>query len=158
VLNLVREIQARLGLSILFISHNLALVRYVSDVIAVMYLGRIVEVAPTAQLISNPQHPYTRALLDAVPRFGAARQDELSVLDTDPPDPHQPPTGCHFHPRCPVGPVVWAGREMCAEDDPRLGAPERAHHAACHFAGQPPGAPGSSPGTKIGAGSQTVRR
>jgi len=138
VLNLVREIQGRLGVSILFISHNLALVRYVSDVIAVMYLGRIIEVAPAAELISRPQHPYTKALLDAVPRFGGERSGDSSMLDADPPDPHEPPSGCHFHPRCPVGPAVRADRKICLEVDPRLGAAERPHQAACHFAGVPP--------------------
>jgi peptide/nickel transport system ATP-binding protein len=135
VLNLVREIQARLGLSMLFISHNLALVRYVSDVVAVMYLGRVVETAPVEELVSQPRHPYTRSLLDAVPVLGDARREDSPELDGDPADPYAPPPGCHFHPRCPVGPLVLPDRAVCATDDPHAGAPARPHGAACHFVG-----------------------
>ena len=133
ILNLIRDIQVRLGLSMLYISHNLALVRYISDVVAVMYLGRIVEIARTEELTSRPRHPYTRALLNAVPTFGAARSQEPSTLDADPPDPHAPPTGCHFHPRCPIGPRMFPERAVCASEDPRIRADSRSHRATCHF-------------------------
>lgn len=157
VLNLVRDIQTRSGTSMLFISHNLEVVRYVSDVIAVMYLGRIVEAAPTEELLARPRHPYTRALLAAVPRLGRSWQEiGTPVGDLDAPDPHHPPAGCRFHPRCPLGPRADASRAVCLTLDPQPGAAERPHGAACHFADDPaaadglvplgpaPGAPGSA--------------
>jgi peptide/nickel transport system ATP-binding protein len=144
VLNLVRDLQRRLGLSMLFISHNLAVVRYLSDVIAVMYLGRIVEVGPTDQLLADPQHPYTRDLLAAAPSLGSATlvdggpvDDEVAPgLDTEPADPHHPPAGCRYHPRCPIGPLVRPERTVCVEVDPDEGAEARPHRAACHFPGR----------------------
>ncbi|MGH1565762.1 ABC transporter ATP-binding protein [Mumia sp. DW29H23] len=135
VLNLVRDVQRQLGLSMLFISHNLAVVRYLSDFVAVMYLGRIVEAGPTDRVLADPQHPYTRDLLGAAP----ARHEPVaavgpeSVADVEPPDPHDPPHGCRYHPRCPVGPLVVAGRDVCTTDDPSVGADQRPHDAACHF-------------------------
>ncbi len=138
ILNLLRDLQARLGLTVLFISHNLAVVRYVSDSIAVMYLGRIVEVAATDELLDRPQHPYTRALLDAIPQFGAPPlMDAAALLDAEPPDPHDPPPGCRFHTRCPIGPLADPGRTICLTDDPDSGAAGRLHRAACHFADRP---------------------
>ena len=134
ILNLLRELRERRGVSILFISHNLAVVRYVSDVVGVMYLGRLVECAPTDQLVSQPQHPYTKALLDAVPTVGGARAVASAVLDEEAADPHAPPSGCHFHPRCPVGPMVHPDRSVCVTEDPWTGAADREHRAACHFA------------------------
>jgi peptide/nickel transport system ATP-binding protein len=139
VLNLVRRVHRELGLSMLFISHNLAVVRFVSDYIAVMYLGRVVEFGPTADVLADPQHPYTRSLLDSSPKLGETflrTKDER--LQTDPSDPHEPPPGCRFHPRCAVGPLVLANREICLTDDPSAGAGDRPHHAACHFAGTAP--------------------
>lgn len=139
MLNLVREIRRELGLAMLFISHNLSVVRYVSDVVAVMYLGRVVETAPTRDLLENPQHPYTRTLLDSVPRLGAAPvaawadPEVRRVMRQDPADPHHPPPGCRFHPRCPVGPLLRHDREVCRDRDPTAGAAGRAHAAACHF-------------------------
>jgi peptide/nickel transport system ATP-binding protein len=132
VLNLMRELREELGISMIFVSHNLATVRYVSDVLAVMYLGRIVEVGPTELVVSSPQHPYTRALLAAVPRLGDSVSTELEL--GEPPDPHDPPPGCPFHPRCPVGPAVMRDRTICIEHDPRDGADARVHHTSCHFA------------------------
>jgi peptide/nickel transport system ATP-binding protein len=135
VLNLMRELRRELGISMMFVSHNLATVRYVSESLAVMYLGRVVEVGPTEDVVSDPQHPYTRALLDAVPRLGDALTSEPPELELgDPPDPHNPPAGCHFHPRCPVGPTVLPERRICIEQDPREGSGARRHHAFCHFA------------------------
>jgi peptide/nickel transport system ATP-binding protein len=138
VLNLVRDLQRRLGLSLLFISHNLAVVRYLSDVIAVMYMGRIVEVGPTDQVLTDPQHPYTRDLLAAAPSLGSAmllEDDTAAGLDSEPADPHHPPAGCHYHPRCPIGPLVRPDRTACVEVDPNEGAAARPHQAACHFPG-----------------------
>jgi peptide/nickel transport system ATP-binding protein len=149
VLNLMRELRRELGISMMFVSHNLATVRYVSDSLAVMYLGRIVEVGPTETVVSEPQHPYTRALLASVPRVRGAS----GVADVDlgePPDPHRPPAGCHFHPRCPIGPVVEPERRICIEQDPRDGAAARLHHTSCHFATASPGRdPAASAGEEL---------
>ncbi|MEU0555057.1 ABC transporter ATP-binding protein [Dactylosporangium sp. NPDC006015] len=144
VLNLVRDLQRRLGLSMLFISHNLAVVRYVSDVLAVMYLGRIVECGPVDDVLGDPQHPYTRQLLASAPQPGGPRPALLgtltgtkAVLDAaEPTDPHHPPAGCRFHPRCPAGPLVLQ-RDVCRDTEPD-GAAHR-HLAACHFAAPRPG-------------------
>jgi peptide/nickel transport system ATP-binding protein len=101
-----------------------------------MYLGRVVEIGPTETVVSDPRHPYTQALLAAVPRLGAAAAGGPAHLELgDPPDPHDPPPGCHFHPRCPVGPRALPEREICVERDPREGAGERPHRTFCHFAG-----------------------
>jgi peptide/nickel transport system ATP-binding protein len=139
VLNLVQDLRRQIGLSMLFISHNLAVVRYVSDIIAVMYLGRIVEYGSVDEVLGDPQHPYTRELLAAAPRPGGAflavPEDDpalLAVADTEPADPHHPPAGCRFHPRCPVGPLVRPDRRVCLTSEPSA-APHR-HRAACHFA------------------------
>jgi peptide/nickel transport system ATP-binding protein len=132
VLNLMRELRDELGISMIFVSHNLATVRYVSDAIAVTYLGRIVEAGPSEELVADPQHPYTRALLYAVPSLGGSIPTDVEL--GDPPDPHDPPAGCHFHPRCPIGPRSRPERTVCVEQDPREGAERRARHALCHFA------------------------
>ncbi|HEU5161216.1 MAG TPA: ABC transporter ATP-binding protein [Streptosporangiaceae bacterium] len=141
VLNLVRDLRRQLGLTMLFISHNLAVVRYVSDVIAVMYLGRIVEAGPAEQVLTEPRHPYTRTLLDAAPRFDAGLDDPVPadspLLDDEPPSPHDPPPGCRFHRRCPIGPLTTPERTICVEQDPQAGAADRPHRAACHFASEP---------------------
>jgi peptide/nickel transport system ATP-binding protein len=134
VLNLIRDLQQELGLSLLFVSHNLATVRYVSDIVAVMYFGRIVEIGPADEIASIPQHPYTRMLLASVPRLGEELNAPPPSDANEPPDPHDPPAGCPFHPRCPVGPLADPTRQICIERDPRDGAEERLHHAACHFA------------------------
>lgn len=137
VLNLVRDVQRRMKLSMLFISHNLAVVRHVSDYIAVMYLGRIVEYGRADDVLLDPQHPYTRELLAAAPRPGPSPERPTdpptrTVEDTEPADPHHPPSGCRFHPRCPIGPVVLVGRDICRDAEP-VAAGHR-HQAACHFA------------------------
>jgi peptide/nickel transport system ATP-binding protein len=136
VLNLVRELQRELRLSMLFISHNLAVVRYVSDFIAVMYLGRIVEFGPAHDVLADPQHPYTKELLAAAPRRGSTELDPVlrAVADAEPADPLRPPAGCRFHPRCPIGPLVLADREDCLTIDPTTGADHRRHRTACHHA------------------------
>jgi peptide/nickel transport system ATP-binding protein len=146
VLNLMRDLRARLGISIIFVSHNLATVRYVSDALAVMYLGRLVEEGETEAVVNEPQHPYTGSLLGAVPQLGVSiREVGTSTLDAvEAPDPRHPPSGCHLHPRCPVGPMVDPLRQICIEADPREGAAERVHRAACHFAPRAPGINGAA--------------
>jgi peptide/nickel transport system ATP-binding protein len=141
VLNLIRDLQRQMSLSMLFISHNLAVVRYVSDIVAVMYLGRIVECGPADEVLADPRHPYTRELVAAAPHAGSVllgdpEVDPLvrAVAAVEPPDPHRPPAGCRFHTRCPSGPVVLQDRSICIERDPASGAENRPHSAACHFA------------------------
>ncbi len=101
VLNLLRDLQQKLGLTYLFISHNLAVVRHVANRVGVLYLGRLVEDAPSRQLFADPQHPYTRMLLDAVPDIDMTGKDRTPVAG-EIPNPVNPPSGCHFHPRCPL--------------------------------------------------------
>ena len=141
VLNLLREIQRELSLSILFISHNLSVVRYVSDQIAVMYLGRVVEYGPTERILADPQHPYTRDLLAAVPSPDTRLLEDgdfpEAVADAEPADPHHPPPGCRYHTRCPIGPMVDPTRTVCLTDDPFPQTVDDQHRAACHFAGAP---------------------
>ena len=125
VLNLLRDLQRRLGLAYIFISHDLAVVKHIADRVAVMYLGRIVETAPTDELFASPRHPYTQALLSAipVPRPGARR--ERRILQGDVPSPIDPPSGCHLHLRCPHA------IERCRVERPALIA-SGDHATACH--------------------------
>jgi peptide/nickel transport system ATP-binding protein len=126
ILNLMRDLQDRLGLSYLFISHNLAVVRHMATRIGVMYLGRIVEMAPSAELFAAPRHPYTRLLLDALPDLGMTGRPRRPI-EGEIPNPIAPPLGCAFHPRCP-----WAF-EPCQVDVPVLMARDGdARVAACH--------------------------
>ncbi|HUZ22933.1 MAG TPA: ABC transporter ATP-binding protein [Streptosporangiaceae bacterium] len=129
ILNLLQELRGSLGLTLLLISHNLAVVRHLCDRTAVMYLGRIIEVAPTEELFAAPRHPYTRGLLAAIPRMTALADNEAPAVQGDPPSPLRIPAGCRFRTRCPIA------QERCAHDDPELtAAPGRpAHVAACHF-------------------------
>jgi peptide/nickel transport system ATP-binding protein len=127
VLNLMVRLQEELGLTYLFIAHNLAVMRHVSQRVAVMYLGRIVEQAPTPELFREPLHPYTQALMRAAPKPVARRKSLEPVLSGDMPNPITPPSGCHFHPRCPFAMPV------CVEEypAPRQVAPGRS--VACHL-------------------------
>ena len=126
ILNLMRDLQDRLGLSYLFISHNLAVVRHMATRIGVMYLGRIVEMAPAAELFAAPRHPYTRLLLDALPDLGMTGRPRRPI-EGEIPNPIAPPPGCAFHPRCP-----WAF-ETCRVDVPGLiAAAGSGRAAACH--------------------------
>jgi peptide/nickel transport system ATP-binding protein len=134
ILNLLQQLQAELGLTLLLISHNLAVVRHLCDRVAVMYLGRIVEVAPTEQIFSAPRHPYTRGLLDAIPRMTEGADDgRKPAIAGDPPSPLRLPAGCRFRTRCPMA------QPRCELQDPALAAsPEDSGHlAACHFAFTP---------------------
>jgi oligopeptide/dipeptide ABC transporter ATP-binding protein len=134
VLNLLRELQEEFGLTYLFISHDLAVVRHITNRIAVMYLGRIVEMSDTNPLFVTPMHPYTEALLSAIviPDPEAAATRERIVLTGDIPSPANPPTGCNFHPRCPYA------QDRCREEDPDMRpvpTPEGGTRmVACHFA------------------------
>jgi oligopeptide transport system ATP-binding protein len=128
IINLLKELQDEFGLSYLFVAHDLGVVRHVSDRVAVMYLGKVVENSATEDLYRRPIHPYTNALLSAVPipdpKRNAAR--ERLVLQGDVPSPINPPPGCSFHTRCP-----WA-TEICATEEPALLEHVSAHIAACH--------------------------
>jgi oligopeptide/dipeptide ABC transporter ATP-binding protein len=127
MLNLLKDVQERHGLTYIFVSHDLGVVRYMSDRIAVMYFGRIVEQGATAAVTERPLHPYTRALLSAVPSL-TRRRDERVRLRGEPPKPTAPPPGCPFHPRCPIA------RERCATDVPELREWLPGRFAACHYA------------------------
>lgn len=130
VVNLLEDLQAELGLTYLFIAHDLALVEHVSDRVAVMYLGRIVEIAEAADLYRDPKHPYTRALLSAVPRPDPVGRNEREriVLEGDVPSAVDPPMGCPFHPRCPHP----AKDDSCRSARPPLEGDLTSHLAACH--------------------------
>lgn len=130
VINLLQDLQRDLGLTYLFIAHDLALVEHVSDRVAVMYLGRLVETAAALDLYASPKHPYTQALLSAVPRPDPVGREDRTrvVLQGDVPSPVDPPSGCPFHTRC-GHPDKSA---VCTEDTPDLEAKSRAHFAACH--------------------------
>ncbi len=130
ILNLFLDLREQLGLTYLFISHDLGVIQHVSDRIAVMYLGRVVETAPTETLFREARHPYTRALLDEIPRLDGTRRN-FAPIKGELPSPLSPPPGCHFHPRCPVA----TGR--CRVEAPALRAAGADHAVACHLAELP---------------------
>jgi peptide/nickel transport system ATP-binding protein len=127
ILNLLQELQARLGVAYLFITHNIGVVEYLAHDVAVMYLGRIVERGSVAEVLGNPQHPYTRALLAAVPRVHPVAGAAVPPLTGDLPSPANPPVGCHFHPRCPQA------QERCLQSYPGQRVLEGTHRVSCHL-------------------------
>ena len=128
VVNLLKDLQAAFGLAYLFVAHDLSVVEHISDRVAVMYLGRIVELAAAETLYCDPRHPYTEALLSAIPRSHPKQRRERIVLSGDVPNPSNPPSGCHFHPRCRYA------RDICRTEAPPLRELQPGHVAACHFA------------------------
>ena len=127
ILNLLAELQQHYGLALVFISHDLSVVRHLSDRVVVMYLGRILEEAPTGQLFDQPQHPYTQLLLSAIPVPNPQQRAEPQVPEGDPPSPIDPPSGCGFHPRCPHA------MRGCAQKEPGLTTISANHLVACFF-------------------------
>jgi oligopeptide/dipeptide ABC transporter ATP-binding protein len=128
ILELLQRLREERGLAYLFISHQLGVVRHIADEVAVMYLGVIVEQAPTADLYARPMHPYTRALLGAAPVADPRLRKPRQLLEGDPPSPIDPPSGCRFRTRCPFA------RERCAAEQPALRDPGDGRRVACHFA------------------------
>ncbi len=132
IVNLLEDLQQKHQLTYLFIAHDLSVVRHLSDRVAIMYLGKVVEIAPSTELYERPLHPYTRTLLNSVPvpdpDLEAMRQDIR--VEGEPPSPTNIPTGCRFHPRCPIA------RPICSSEEPPLAEKTRKHWAACHFPGE----------------------
>ncbi len=125
ILNLMRELQDEFNLTYIFISHDLSVIDHFCDRIAVMYLGKIIEMAPRDELFNHPQHPYTRALIDAIPKVGQGKRRMKQVLGGEVPSPIDPPAGCHFHPRCPKR------FDGCDRGFPALREERRDHFVAC---------------------------
>ncbi|UHD46437.1 ATP-binding cassette domain-containing protein [Aureimonas altamirensis] len=128
VINLLQDLQEEKGTAYLFITHDMATVKHMADRVAVMYLGRIMELAPKTSFFSEPHHPYSQALLSSVPLPRPGHQSGRIVLGGDPPSPAQIPGGCRFHPRCPIA------QDICKREVPPLRQIADAHHVACHFA------------------------
>lgn len=128
VLNLLKDLQRDLDLTYLFVAHNLGVVEHISDRVAVMYLGKIVEITDRESLYKNPLHPYTQALLLAIPAASPDLKKERAIISGDVPSPLNPPPGCRFHPRCTIAAAI------CAQQEPELRELRPGHFAACHFA------------------------
>lgn len=128
VLNLLRNLQQEFGLTYIFIAHNLSVVEHISNRIAVMYLGKMIELATRDDLFRQPMHPYTRALISAIPLPDPTIKRERIILKGDVPSPINPPSGCRFHPRC------WMARDICKEQEPVFEQKAPNHWSACHFA------------------------
>jgi len=129
VINILQDMQEDKGTAYLFISHDMATVKHIADRVAVMYLGKIVELAPKAAFFSRPQHPYSEALLSAVPASHPQKRRKRILLQGDPPSPIRIPSGCRFHTRCPLA------QDICKREEPALAPVADNHFAACHFAG-----------------------
>ena len=130
ILNLMLGLQDQLGLTYLFVAHDLSVVKHISDRVAVMYVGRIVEMAPTAPLFATPKHPYTEALLSAVPKPDPRLRSQRIVLEGEVADPANPPSGCYFHPRCRYA------VDICRSETPQLQEIQPGHFVSCHRAGE----------------------
>ncbi|NLM97069.1 MAG: dipeptide ABC transporter ATP-binding protein [Halanaerobiaceae bacterium] len=130
VINLLQELQEEFGLTYLFIAHDLSVVKHISNRVAVMYLGKIVEITGKYDLYDNPLHPYTRSLLSAIPLPEPGKKKERIILEGDVPSPVDPPAGCHFHPRCPMA------KDICREKTPVLKEYTPGHFASCHLLDQ----------------------
>ena len=128
ILNLLQELQEKLGLTYLFIAHDLSVVEHIADRVAVMYVGKIIELADTEELYLSPKHPYTEALLSAVPKPDPRFEENQIILSGEVANPADPPSGCYFHPRCNYA------KERCKQDAPILREISPGHFAACHFA------------------------
>jgi peptide/nickel transport system ATP-binding protein len=128
ILNLMQDLQEQLNLAYLFIAHNLSVVEHIADRVAVMYVGRLVEISETEDLYLNPKHPYTEALLSAVPKPDPRIKDDPIILQGEVANPANPPTGCYFHPRCKYA------KDICKHETPPLEQVTPGHFAACHFA------------------------
>jgi peptide/nickel transport system ATP-binding protein len=128
VLNLIGDLQAQFDLTYLLIAHNMSVIKHICDQVAVMYVGKIVELAPTRELFANPLHPYTEALLSAIPKPDPRTKRSRIILEGDVPNPANPPSGCYFHPRCRYA------KEICKERAPAFQEVQPGHFAACHFA------------------------
>jgi oligopeptide transport system ATP-binding protein len=149
IINLLRDLQKQMRLTYLFVAHDLSVVEHISDRVAVMYLGRIVELAASEALYREPRHPYTVSLLSAIPVPDPGRRRRRIVLSGDVPSPARPPSGCRFHPRC------FMAREVCAREDPPLREVAPGHWAACHFAEQVTAEAGAAERVEAGTGPRT---
>jgi len=129
VLNILKDLQDKLGLTYMFVAHNLAVVEHISDRVAVMYLGLIAEICSRDDLFGQPLHPYTRALMSAIPVPDPGRKRERTILAGDVPSPLNPPSGCRFHPRCPIARLAH-----CSVEEPQLRELRPNHWVACHYA------------------------
>jgi len=128
ILNLLKEFQEKMGLTFLFVAHDLSVVAHISDRVAVMYVGKIVESAPTSEIFTNPKHPYTEALMSAIPLPDPRPREKRVLLTGEVANPANPPTGCYFHPRCKYA------KEICSRVEPPLEEISPSHYAKCHFA------------------------
>jgi oligopeptide/dipeptide ABC transporter ATP-binding protein len=132
IVNLLRDLQREMSLTYLFIAHDLSVVEHISNRVAVMYLGKIVELASSGDLYSDPRHPYTVSLLSAIPSHDPDAKKTRIVLKGDVPNPAKPPSGCRFHPRC------FMAQPVCSTDEPPLREIKPGHWSACHFADEVP--------------------